>query len=78
MRMLLPLAIGLLIVATPAQAYVGPGLGLGAIGAFFGAVVAGLLAILGFVWYPIKRVLRTRRARKHPRTLDTAPDEQDI
>jgi hypothetical protein len=45
----------------PAFAYVGPGAGIGVIGtliAFFGAV---LLAIVGFVWYPIKRLLRKRK-----------------
>jgi len=44
-----------------AFAYVGPGAGLSAIGAVL-AVIAGLfVAIFGFLWYPIKRVLRKRR-----------------
>jgi Kef-type K+ transport system membrane component KefB len=52
---------------SPALAYVGPGLGLGAIGAFLGAVLAVLLAIVGFLWYPIKRLLRKRK--RHEETL---------
>lgn len=41
-------------------AYIGPGSGLAAIGALL-AVVAGLFAaVFGFLWYPIKRVLRRR------------------
>ena len=46
-------------VAAPgtALAYVGPGVGLGAIAAFFGAVLAVLLAVVGVIWYPIKRLL---------------------
>lgn len=39
-------------------AYVGPGLGLGALGAMVGMVLAVLLAILGVIWYPLKRALR--------------------
>lgn len=42
----------------PAMAYIGPGVGLSAIGAFL-AVVAGIIvAIFGFLWYPIKRLRR--------------------
>ncbi len=52
----------LLVVPTGAQAYIGPGAGIGVIGtviAFLGAV---LLAIVAFVWYPIKRLLRRKQA----------------
>ena len=35
----------LILLATSANAYVGPGLGLGALGALFGAIVTVLLAI---------------------------------
>jgi hypothetical protein len=41
-----------------AEAYVGPGAGLSAIGTLVALVGAVLLAIVGFVWYPIKRLLR--------------------
>ena len=55
--------ISVLALATPvaALAYVGPGLGMGAVAAFFGAVLAVLLAIVGVVWYPIKRLLSKRK-----------------
>ena len=46
----------------PALAYVGPGVGLGAIAAFFGVVLAVLLAIVGVVWYPIKRLFSRRKS----------------
>jgi len=42
----------------PAMAYIGPGAGLSAVGAFL-AVVAGLIvAMFGFLWYPLKRLSR--------------------
>jgi hypothetical protein len=45
----------------PAVAYIGPGTGLSAIGAFL-AIVAGIsIALFGFVWYPIKRLLRQKK-----------------
>ena len=42
-------------------AYIGPGGGLSAIGAFLALVFAILIAIFGFVWYPVKRLLRSRK-----------------
>lgn len=75
MRLLFAILILLTLTAAPAQAYIGPGLGLGAIGAFFGALLAAALAFLGFFWYPIKRLRRKRqqqRARQAARTDDRA------
>lgn len=43
------------------HAYVGPGAGLSAIGSVLALVGALLLLIVGFVWYPIKRLLKRRR-----------------
>ncbi len=45
-------------------AYIGPGGGLYAIGAFLAIVVAIVAALFGFVWYPIKRALRGRKRKK--------------
>ena len=46
-----------------AMAYVGPGAGLSAIGLFLAIVVGVIVAIFGFLWYPIKRILRACRKR---------------
>ena len=40
-----------------ALAYIGPGTGLSAIGAFLALFVGIIVAFLGFLWYPIKRFL---------------------
>jgi hypothetical protein len=63
---ILSLAATAAVLAAPqsAAAYIGPGAGLTAIGtvaALFGAL---LLAIVGFVWYPIKRLRNQRRAKR--------------
>lgn len=47
-------------------AYLGPGGLLGSIGAFFALVGALLLALLGFFWYPIKRLLAGLRKPRNP------------
>lgn len=52
------------LTAQPAFAYVGPGAGLTAIGTMVAVVAAILLALVGFVWYPLKRFMR----RKGPAT----------
>jgi uncharacterized membrane protein YccC len=49
------------LVASPAMAYIGPGAGLTAIGTVLALIGAILLAIFGFVWYPIKRYMRKRK-----------------
>lgn len=54
-----------------AHAYVGPGAGLTAIGTLVALVLALLLAVVGFVWYPIKRLRQRRKADPHlAETLD--------
>ncbi len=57
-------ALLLLVNAAPALAYMGPGLGLGAIGTALGVVGALLLMLVSIVWYPAKRMLRKMRGDK--------------
>lgn len=53
----------LLLAFSPgAYAYVGPGLGLGVLGTLLGIIFAILLAIIGMVWYPVKALLKKRKA----------------
>ena len=65
--LVLTLALAALVTgAGTAQAYVGPGLGAGAVGAVVGVVGAILLALFSIVYYPIKRVLRRRKSTPAP------------
>ena len=59
---LILIAAGLVFqIPNTAFAYLGPGAGLSAIGTVAALIFAVLLAVVGFVWYPIKRLLRKRR-----------------
>jgi uncharacterized membrane protein len=43
-------------------AYIGPAGALSLIGSFLALVGGIALALVGFLWYPLKRFLRTRRS----------------
>lgn len=58
----LTLAAGFALLPDPAAAYIGPGAGIGAIATFLALIAAVLLAIVGFLWYPLKRLLKGRKA----------------
>jgi hypothetical protein len=53
-----------MLLPVSSLAYVGPGAGLTAIGTVLAILAAFVLAIVGFVWYPMKRLLRARKAKK--------------
>ena len=59
------LALGLLALSDPALAYMGPGAGLTMIGSLVALVSAILVGIFGFIWYPLKRLLKRRRQDKN-------------
>ncbi len=67
LSVLLVIGVGL-VVSQPAFAYVGPGAGLTAIGSVLAVLAALFLGLVGFVWYPIRRLLRKVRssAKKSP------------
>jgi hypothetical protein len=60
-RLLIALTLPLLGTAQAALAYVGPGAGITAIGTALALLGAAALAVVGFVWYPIKRLVSRRR-----------------
>lgn len=60
MNRIFALLVMLLAVAEPAHAYVGPGSGLAFLGSLFALVGAIAVALIGFVWYPVKRLMARR------------------
>jgi hypothetical protein len=60
------IALAALFVSAEAHAYVGPGAGLSAIGSVLALIGGALMLILGFAWYPIKRLYRRWKSRSAP------------
>lgn len=58
-----------------AFAYVGPGSGLGAIATVLALLGAITYGIVGFVWYPVKRLLRGRRSAGAEEIDETTTDD---
>ena len=56
-----PLAAALCSFPVSAYAYLGPGAGISAVGSVLAVVFALFAAIVGFVWYPVKRIFRKKR-----------------
>jgi hypothetical protein len=69
---------GVVLALAPglSSAYVGPGVGLSALGSVLAFIGAIFLLIVGFLWYPIKRLLR-RRSRPGTEEAGDAPGEND-
>ncbi|MGP1254111.1 MAG: hypothetical protein ACTS10_06855 [Kiloniellales bacterium] len=68
----------LLFSTTPAFAYIGPGGGLSALGAILALFAAAALAVVGFVWFPIKRMRAARqKARQQHGSVSDHPGTAD-
>jgi hypothetical protein len=56
--------IGLvLLMPALAQAYVGPGAGISAIGTLIALVAAFVVALIGFIWFPLKRLCQKNKSK---------------
>ena len=67
-------ATGLLLMLAapqPAFAYIGPGAGLGAIAVTVAFLLGIVLLLAGFVWYPIKRLLKGKKRNAAPQEPGT-------
>ena len=54
-----------------AHAYVGPGAGISAIGSLIALLAGIFFAIIGFVWYPIKRLRRRKKKAQESKALES-------
>ena len=63
-------AIAVLALSAPtlAHAYIGPGLGAGALAAVLGVIGSIFVGLFAVIYYPIKRVLKKRRAAAGPQS----------
>lgn len=63
------------LLSQTAMAYVGPGAGLSAIGSVIALVLIVLVAILGFLWFPLKRLFGNKNAKQQS---DIVEDDTDL
>ena len=63
----LAVASWLWLTPVAAPAYIGPGAGLSAVGSLLALLGAVLLILVGFIWYPVKRIMRRRKAARAAR-----------
>lgn len=55
------LAMAIVLVPSQVLAYVGPGAGLSIIGSLLAFIAVIFVGIFGFLWFPIRRLLRKRK-----------------
>lgn len=70
-RLALMAAICAVILPTQALAYIGPGMGAGAVAVVLGVLGSIFMAVVAVVYYPIKRLIRmwrTKPAAEEPGT----------
>lgn len=54
----------IMFISPLCEAYVGPGAGLSVLGSVFAFLGAIILLIIGFLWFPIKRLIKNLRSEK--------------
>ena len=70
--------VALLMLFCPltVHAYIGPGMGLGAIGIVLGILGAIVLAFFAILWYPFKRLWNRRVKKKEEKKPEDSENEE--
>lgn len=69
------IAIPALLIPLAANAYVGPGAGITAIGSILALLAFVFLTLVGFVWYPLKRLFSKN---KHQEAVEESVQETEL
>ena len=67
-RIGLALSIGFALLTLPAQAYVGPGMGLGAIFSAVAVLACMFIGLIGLIYFPIKRLINKLKKPKNEKS----------
>lgn len=68
------LTIAMAVIATPALAYVDPGMSLGSVAVVLGGLVLVILVFIAILWYPLRRLLRKMRHMRAEDATDPLAD----
>ncbi|RVU34282.1 hypothetical protein EOI86_23225 [Hwanghaeella grinnelliae] len=63
------------LTPAPAWAYIGPGAGAGTIAVVLGILASIVMAFFAILWYPVKRIMKKRKAAKQAVATDPAVDD---
>lgn len=69
--------LALTILATPAHAYIGPGLGAGAFLLVAAFLLGFVLLFFAIIWFPLKRMLRERRKTETKGSAQDVPERSE-
>ena len=64
MRIILVILLILFNYSSYANAYIGPGIGLGALISVVGVILAIIFLLIALIWFPLKRYLRKKIDKK--------------
>jgi hypothetical protein len=76
MKSVVAIALGLVLFATPAFAYIGPGAGITMLGALWGVVAAVVLALAAVLLWPLRMLFRRRRKGAAPASASAPVDSE--
>jgi hypothetical protein len=76
MKSAVAIALGLVLFATPAFAYIGPGAGITMLGALWGVIAAVVLALAAVLLWPLRMLLRRRRKGAGPAGASASVDSK--
>ena len=71
-KQLIPLASTIVLMPATAQAYIGPGMGLGLVASILGLVAVFFMVLMALIWFPLKRKLRQSREMRQARATDVS------
>ena len=77
MKVKISLLLNGLLISSSANAYLGPGMGGGAIAAVLGLLVAILLGFFSILYYPIKRKLMKREVGSQQDSENNTENENE-
>ena len=66
MHLKLLFSLFFILIPFNAFAYLGPGLGIGIITTAFGIILAILIAIIGIIYFPIKKLFSKKKKKNEP------------
>tara|TARA_B100001057_G_C22374431_1_gene765939 strand:+ start:409 stop:621 length:213 start_codon:yes stop_codon:yes gene_type:complete len=62
--------IFLIFLNNPSYAYLGPGVGVSAIIATIGIIVAIFVALFGLIWFPLKKLFKKKNNKNENNKVD--------